>query len=549
MTMWLPVWLALAIAQVAGAQGVDAQVKTCEIRGQITDRDTGMPIARALVRVRMEQSSNEYVARSDADGRYRITGLPAGAYNGFVQGGEFRATYQMQGLQNPARGPLRLEPGEVRTGIDVALQRTLAMTVRVVDEWGGPLSRVSVVVKSVDTGRQAFGGLMGSMRTTDDRGRIRIYGLLPGRYIVCADRSQMFPPSDAPTRDRFLPTCAPSAATDGEAEPVRLARADVDGVTIQMRRGRTFTISGMVLDASGAPADRAQLSLSVFTANGSSSRGISVDAGGRFTIANVPPGDYALEASLGGPNRPEHRRDLEVAFQPIRVDASDLDDIIVTMAKGVEVAGRIVLEDSTAAFQRATGYGPVLIRARLANDWLAGTGSTQSTYYDYGADRVFSLDGMFGRRVIEVINLPPGWYVKSIMYKGNDIFGVATEFSASKDPSLLEVLVSNRGALITGRVLDERGDPVRGARVLAIPADPSKWNTIDLPSVASSATGAYRIGPRRRGEYLVVAVESKAQVPYGNRDQIARLAGVAERVTLVEDEERTLDLRVVRVRP
>jgi hypothetical protein len=156
---------------------------------------------------------------------------------------------------------------------------------------------------------------------------------------------------------------------------------------------------------------------------------------------------------------------------------------------------------------------------------------------------------MFGRRIIEVINVPRGWYVKSITYKGKDIFDVPTEFAASKDPSLLEVLVSNRGALITGRVLDERGDPVHGARVVVIPADPAKWGRFNETSAASSATGAYRIGPQRRGEYLVFAVESAASMPYpGDRARVARFAEGAERITLVDDEERTLDLRVVRPR-
>ena len=59
------------------------------------------------------------------------------------------------------------------------------------------------------------------------------------------------------------------------------------------------------------------------------------------------PGAYAIEASIGGPDRPEDRRAREAAFIPIRVADSDAEDLVVTLSKGVDVPGRIVLEDPT----------------------------------------------------------------------------------------------------------------------------------------------------------------------------------------------------------
>src|SRR6185436_19688788 len=91
---------------------------------------------------------------------------------------------------------------------------------------------------------------------TDDRGRMRIPGLMPGRYVVCADTWDIGGTETVknPVRERLLRTCYPSAANEADAEPIVVGSRPVEEIEIRMRRGRTFTISGIVLDAAGAPA-------------------------------------------------------------------------------------------------------------------------------------------------------------------------------------------------------------------------------------------------------------------------------------------------------
>ena len=98
---------------------------------------------------------------------------------------------------------------------------------------------------------------------TDDRGRMRVPGLAPGRYVVCADTLGAGGTQTVknPLRERLLRTCYPSAANEADAEPVVVGTGPVGEIEIRMRRGRTFTISGIVLDASGAPAAGAQVEL------------------------------------------------------------------------------------------------------------------------------------------------------------------------------------------------------------------------------------------------------------------------------------------------
>ena len=534
--------LLLVPAQVPQAPSAAQTRGTCEIRGRVTDKEGGRPIARAVVRLTMFGRTDVHVARTDDEGRYQITALPPGEYRGFVEAGDFRATHLAASLAQPSR--IVLKDGEVRTDVNVVLARALAMTVRVVDEWGGPLAGLRISASTVD-GRRAVPPSM--LRLTDDRGRLRLFKLPPGRYVVCAEASGIDSAggADSPLRERFLRTCYPSAAAEAQAEPVQLEGSDVEDLEIRMRRGRTFSISGMVLDASGTAATSASVNFTEFERRGSSSRGVKVGPDGGFTVTNVVPGEYAIEASLGGPDRPEQRHALEAAYQPVRVESSDVDAVIISMVPAVDVAGRITVEDPAVPLPpRPPGFGPLFIYARVAGDRLPNAGSARSGHP--GDDGVFVLDRMFGRRRLQIFNVPRGWYVKSIRYDGRDVIDVPTEFKASRDPSGLEVILSSRGAIVSGRVVDERGEPARGARALLLPAEPARWMT-ELTSTPVSATGAYRLGPQRGGDYFVVAVDRSTTIPDpDDRDRLTRLIESAERITLVDDEERTLELRVVK---
>jgi protocatechuate 3,4-dioxygenase beta subunit len=541
--------LSLALAQAADPQSAaQGRRGTCEIRGRVTDQASGLPIARALVRLYTNSGGDEMAVRTDEEGRYAVTGLIPGDYDGSVEAGEFRGTH-IAAMLSSAGGSTRarrivLKEGDVLQDVDVALRRALALTVRVVNEWGEPLA--AVVVTAHGENGNDFSRSM--TRTTDDRGRVRLFGIQPGRYFVCAAASDISPGAATSARpDRFLRTCYPSAGSEADAELVSLERSDIENLEIRMRRGRTFSVSGTVLDASGAAASSAHVMFSQFDRNTSSSSQVSVDADGHFSLTNIPPGEYAIEASLGGPEQPEQRRDLERGVQPIRVDTSDIEGLAVTMAKAVDVAGRIVFEDAGQPSNPTTEHGRKMIVARPAGDQLPfGQGLVMANADE---DHSFGITGLFGLRILEVVNMTDGWYVKSIRYRGEEIVGVPTDFKAGSDPSELEVVMSTRGAAVAGRVLDDRGEPVRDAEVFALPADPSQWSPFQLAGASSSESGEFRVGPLRGGDYFIVSRSSSVRLrDPDDRSMLKQLMEGAERITLGNEEQRTVDLRVVKNR-
>jgi protocatechuate 3,4-dioxygenase beta subunit len=530
--------LVIALGQVAPTPAQEP-ARTCEIRGRVTDKDTGQPLHRARVLLHNADTQERFSTRTDESGQFRFTGLPPGQYSGIVEDGRFDATHSVSGLSSAGGRPIVLKDREVRE-INVALARTFAVDVRVVNEWGEPLSGVMVTAQAPEQG--SINSPMGN-RTTDDHGRQRVFGLMPGRYIVCA-QSDLVGVSGNARPGALLRTCHPSALDETDAQPVRVGGSDAGEVEIRMRTGRTFTISGRVVDAAGAPAPLVHLSLSKHWSGGSAGTGFqSVESDGQFRLRGVQPGEYVVEASLGGPDRPEHRRALERAFVPVRVGEADLADVLVTLQKTVDIAGRVILEDPTAAFIRPPGYGPLSVWSRLAEDVGAGGGSHASGLV--GDDYRFTIQRAFGRRTLQVVNLPRAWYVKSIRYGGNEIIDEPTTFKDSAEPAI-EILLSNRGASVSGRVTDDRGNPVQGATVLMFETHPQRMLWRFPPSTRASATGQFRMGPVRGGDYFVVAVPANTRpIQPGESRRLQKLAAVAERVTLGDLDERNIDLQVV----
>ena len=536
-SMWI-LWLAFVVLQGAVTQET---VRAAQIHGRATDAETGKPVSRVPIQLSREGGNDlNRVILTDDDGRFQFSGLPAGFYVGMAHG-PARGTYAPASLRIGSGSTayrIALKDGEVRE-VNVALTRTYAIAVRVVDEWGEPLSGLRVQAQRTDR----RGPSSASWRhETDDHGRMRIFGLEPGRYSVCVPMEGPGASGPRPKglrRESLLTTCYPSA-TERDAEAVPVDRADVGELEIRMRRGRTFNITGRVLDASGVPAGNAMISLGRFIPGGSTSWGIRIDQHGTFTATNVQPGVYAIEATVGGPERPEHRRPYEAGYFSLTVE-QDLEGLVVQMHRGIEVPGRLLLEDPAAEWPSAPGSG-LMVMARLADDRVSGYGSTRSTIVR--KDRTFTLDRVFGARRLSVLNVPRGWYVKSIQYDGKEVIDAAFEFKDAKNPPSLDLMVSNRGAVMSGRVVDGAGNPVR-ATVLAFRLDAGPVDEA-IMNVGATQNGSFRLGPSRPGTYAIVALPAGSMgVQRGERERIARLIAAGEKVTLGELEERTVELRLV----
>ena len=162
------------------------------IIGRVVAADTGNPLGRARVQITSPALGSPRQLTTDASGRYEAIGLGVGRYRisvtrlGFVP-----LEYGQKQPFQPGRD-LELLEGQTLDRIDFALSRGGVITGRITDHNGEPqagiqmqalrfLWRSSGVRQPEPTSTGLFDRVV-----TDDLGQFRIYGLMPGSYIVAA---------------------------------------------------------------------------------------------------------------------------------------------------------------------------------------------------------------------------------------------------------------------------------------------------------------------------------------------------------------------------
>jgi hypothetical protein len=523
---------------------------TAVIRGRIAERDTDVPIANIDVRLHQRGWPRPYQTRTDTEGRYAFARLPAGQYHVSAQPSRNRATH-LQGAfvdgspdTSGSARPLALAEGEIRDGVNIALTRLVAITGRVLDEDGTPLSDIRVHAEPLS---RTQGMSISRSRDTDDRGTFRLFAVPPGRYRLCAD-----PGTEVATdsQEAFVRTCYPSTLVDADSPAVAVTGSDSAEVEIRMIRTRVFSLAGRVVDVSGAPAPNASLSLTRILKDGNAGgRGWQVDESGGFSVRGLAPGEYAVHAEIGGQSvvfRGDDGRDHQVAYTRFLVN-SDIGDLVIALARPARVVGRVTLEDGPR-------LRPFNLKVRAVDE--------PPTYGRMGAprraatvreDHSFELEGLYGHQVLVVEGLPREWIVRSVRYRNEDVLGVPTEFKSSADPQDLQIVLTSRVASVVARVADEIGNPAKTGRVMMFSADLRHW--ANAPGMGNpfvhhgvqQKDGHISIGPVRSGEYFIVALAPEDYVYSPDRSRLEALAGSAERITLGDGEERQVELRIVRI--
>ena len=118
---------------------------TAAIRGRVVDAATG----RALSRVEMRAGPNAgqvngRVVMTDGEGRYEISGLPAGVYTIIAAKPNYvRTSWGEQRSEGPGKR-ITLADGQKLDNINLSLKRAGVVTGKIVDEFGDPVTDVFV---------------------------------------------------------------------------------------------------------------------------------------------------------------------------------------------------------------------------------------------------------------------------------------------------------------------------------------------------------------------------------------------------------------------
>jgi hypothetical protein len=532
------------VAPPRDAARAPAPAPAASVSGRVTDAESGHPVANAVVMfaralpgiVTLDSlmQMQGYQAVTGPDGRYALSDLPAGDYTVSAMPPSFTATHRVASPGPPGdafhlgRPSMALAPGEAREDVDIRLPRSYGIDGRLVDDAGVPMAGVSV-----RTERAPGWDLVGWPSETDDRGMFRVYGLIPGTYRVCAIPWTFRPEVRLGDRAdvRFVRTCYPAATVSAVADPLTITNADLPGIEIQMQRSVAYTLTGDVVDASGAPARDARISVMRDDGGASSDTHAEIREG-RFIVRGVVDGEYRIFASTG--DRQERGR------THVRVEGADVGGIIVQTSPGATVRGRVVLE--------GTPMTPgVIARLRIGirRDLLllAGPMMRNPSAAAVTADLTFELTQLHDPVTLAVTGLPDGWAVKSMTWNGADITDRAVEFTSS--PGALRVTLTDRVARLRVRLSEPVGPPAAPALVLVAPADPARFKGGLRADGKRTERGELDFGVLVPGDYLVAAVPLDMRLlGSGGPTALEGLLKGAQRVTLAAGDDRLIEVQV-----
>ena len=440
-----------------------------------------------------------------------------------------------------------LRDGEQFDKADFSLPRGGAIEVRLLDEFGEPAPGLQVQLSQVEYagGRRRLmprGNATVATRT-DDRGFVRMHGLPPGSYYVSA-LSGAF--ADQAETGGFAPTYYPGSADLSAATPVSLAVGQELSISFQLTPARMARISGRIVDASGAPtrgsiflnsADSAGLS-EFFVTRGES------EPDGSFVFRNVPPGKFTLQAFgaqvVGGGG---NLAASQFGWLPLVVDGEDQSGVTLRVAVGPSLKGRISTDDVQGATINPRDVQVSAVQVQFDSAPVGG-GPPPFSMQDDGS---FELKNLSGRRLIRVSVRNPGWMLKRITREGRDITDEPVDFTKA-DVEGVEVILTNRVTSITGRVTDEKANPVTEYSVLVFAADRSKWTDRSRFIALGRPTqdGTFRIAGLPPDDYFAIALPAVQGSQWQDPEFLRTLEEAATRLLLGEGESKTLTLRLLR---
>lgn len=533
---------------------------TARITGRVVVADTGTPIRRAQISLNSRDAGFNRNVATDSEGRYELTGLPAGRYRLYVSKAGFVALEYGQARPFEAGKPLDIVAGQVLEKIDFSLPRGSAITGRITDEFGDPVTDVQVEAmryQFVNGERQLVNA--GRIAQTDDLGAYRIFGLMPGDYVVRASMRPNMPPGprSADTDATGYPgTYYPGVTDVTQAQTVTaMLGQEVASIGFSLVPARLSRISGTVMGSNGQPLAGAMVmirtrgsnALAALRMNMIGNAGGQVRQDGTFQLTNVPPGDYTLDVQQR-PRTMQNLQDLdalqlEFASMPISV-SGDIDNLTIVTSPGVTVVGRVVYQGQAPPKQNLQitavppAGGPSPIGALISAKALGGGRVNQN-----GA---FELRGIAGPQLIRVQALPAGWALKSITIDGADITDAPYDFKPGVNVSGLVVTLTDRLSEITGNVRDARGQAVMDYVLVAFPEDAKLWGPQSryVQTTRPNQNGTFSIKGLPPGRYLAAVVPALENGLQNDPAVLDQLRPRAHSFSLAEGQMLNLNLEM-----
>ncbi len=549
--------LALAAALLVGPQQIRPPQQqqqappegTATIRGHVFAGDTGQPLRKAQVRIFAAEMRENRLATTDANGAYEFTDVRPGRYSVTASKGSYVSTSYGQQRPTDVPKPIEILDRQTVERLDLSLPRGGVITGRVVDEFGEPMSEISVSAQRyqfvqgrrtlVSTGRIAF---------TNDLGEFRLFGIAPGQYYLTATWRQNNPNFNGQTnpqdRTAYPLTYFPGTTNAGEAQRITIgAGQEMNDVQMMLRPIKAARITGTATGIDGKPMTSAMVMVSQTSGFGLNMMpGGQVKPDGTFTVTNVPPGEYTLRVQRMGQASP----DPEFASAKLIVAGDDISDVHLVAVPPTVATGRIVVDPAEAAQLPM----PIVLTAFP----VVFDGTPPPPPVRVGDDFTFEIRSAPGRIRLNYGGFgqaPRGWMIKSVRLNATDVTDSGIEFKANESISGIEVELTNRLSSVSGIATNSRGDQASDYVAVVFAQDKEKWTSNSrYQSIARpDQDGRFKISGLPPGEYYIVAVDRVEPGQNGDPEFLESVRTRAASFSLMDGETKTIDLKLTSAQP
>ena len=420
--------------------------------------------------------------------------------------------------------------------VDFALVASGVVAGRVVDDAGEPYPALRVEAMTMQYTRGRRVPLQAGNGTTNDLGEFRITGLAPGAYYVLTVPTETWQDVDETKgAHAYAQTYYPGVADFDQAQAVTIAAGQAFDVgDIRLATGRAAVVSGVVLDASGAPMANQSVNMDRITRTiggalysagfGGAARS---DAAGRFQFRDVAPGEYNVYVGSS---------QTETAAVSVRIAGADVTGLTLAPRKPSALTGTIVSDDGTPM-----PFSPVRVRvvpvfadpAVVLAPWGAAQAQPVTPTWTFRAGNIS------GSYLLRVTGMPDDWVMKSVTMGSRDVTDTPIEIMPGDADASVRVTVTHHSARASGDVVTARGGSAGSAYVIVFPQEERLWTIAprQIKAVRTDAAGHFTTVGLLPGDYYAASSSEIAEGQWEDPAFLRALARDASRVKLSDAAE------------
>jgi hypothetical protein len=446
------------------------------VAGKVTDSSDGLPISGAYIYINETTSGWNRSVQSQSDGTYTITGLPAGEYVLNINTDGDHLTQYYNNVTNVDEAThVTVKLGETVSGIDFKLvQGGRISGIVTSDSDGAPLQNAWVSAREVN-------GDLGWGASTQLDGSYTISGLPAGNYTTRIEGYQDH------QGEYYNDTTSADSAT-----PVSVSLGETTNA-INFGLARLGHISGKVItDTNGSPIEGVTVSTKPVVGDGSYST--MSQPGGNFTITDLPPGNYYVQAyySFLGNTATEYYNHSNDSNSSVPVSVT-----LNVTTSGIDFSLPLLWGQISGVVTSDADGSPIEGLEVWASSTSGGTGGTATTQQDGS----YTIKGLTTGNYLLGIPLCYNNYLGEY-YNNTSDYSAASPVSVTQGvtTSTINFGLAEYGKIKGTATSASDGMPVKGLRIIAYLTTSGEGG-----SAITQEDGSYEITGLTPKDYLVRA--------------------------------------------